>query len=51
MNESDYENAILEIFSGLGYYAPNVERDLTSPFFEDRRNKFRNSIRICRHQR
>lgn len=36
MNESDYENAILEIFSGLGYeYAPNVERDLTSPFFED----------------
>ncbi len=37
--ESDYENAVLEIFRGtLGYnyiYAPEIERDYADPLYED----------------
>ena len=36
--ESDYENAIMELFGGLGYqmvYAPDIERDFQSPLYDE----------------
>lgn len=36
--EANYENAIIELFQEMGYhhvYAPNIERDLNSPLYED----------------
>ena len=36
--ESDYEQAIMELFSGLGYrtlYAPDIERDFQSPLYDE----------------
>ena len=35
--EADYENSIIELFQGMGYtyvYAPDLERDFTSPLYE-----------------
>lgn len=35
--EANYENAIIELFTGLGYrhiYAPNIDRDYHSPLYE-----------------
>lgn len=37
-NEDTYEQAIIELFEEMGYshlYAPDVERDYTSPLLED----------------
>lgn len=36
--ESDYEQAVMELFGGLGYqtvYAPNIERDFKSPLYDE----------------
>ena len=36
--EANYENAIIELFQEMGYhhvYAPNIERDLNNPLYED----------------
>ena len=36
--EADYENSIIELFRNMGYthvYGPDVERDFTSPFYEE----------------
>ena len=36
--EADYENSIIELFQNMGYqhvYGPGVERDFTSPLYED----------------
>ncbi|MEA5084654.1 MAG: type I restriction endonuclease subunit R [Lachnospiraceae bacterium] len=36
--EADYENSIIELFRDLGYtyaYGPNVERDFTSPLYDE----------------
>ena len=35
--EADYENSIIELFQNMGYrhvYAPDLERDFTSPLYE-----------------
>ena len=37
-NESNYENAVLQLFQNLGYnyiYGPDIERDYHSPLYED----------------
>ena len=39
--EADYENSILELFRNMGYryvYGPDIERDFTSPLYEDELN-------------
>ena len=36
--EADYEKSVMELFGGMGYeivYAPDVERDLKSPLYDD----------------
>lgn len=36
--EANYENSIIELFQGMGYYhvyGPNIERDFSIPLFED----------------
>ena len=36
--ESDYEQAVMELFGGLGYqtvYAPDIERDFKSPLYDE----------------
>ena len=36
--ESDYENAVIELFQNMGYiyvYGPDVSRDFTCPFYEE----------------
>ena len=36
--EADYENSVMELFSGLGYdivYGPDVERDQRSPLYDE----------------
>lgn len=36
--EADYENSIIQLFQGMDYryvYAPDLERDLTSPIYDD----------------
>lgn len=36
--EADYENSIIELFQNMGYeyvYGPDVERDYTSPLYDD----------------
>ena len=36
--EASYENSIIELFQGMGYnhiYGPDVERDYTSPLYEE----------------
>ena len=36
--EASYENSIIELFQGMGYnhiYGPNIERDYTSPLYEE----------------
>ena len=36
--ESDYERAVMELFSNLGYqtlYAPDIERDFKSPLYDE----------------
>jgi type I restriction enzyme R subunit len=38
MNESNYENAVIEVFQSLGYshiYAPDMTRDYTDPLYAD----------------
>ena len=36
--EADYENSVIEIFENMGYthvYGPDVERDFTSPLYDE----------------